>query len=50
MKKQNTNTKNGVVANVVDCNIVGSEFETLLGYYIHFRAMIPTNYRLNNTI
>ena len=48
----------GVVANVLDCNIVVSRFEFQLCYYIQFRFntfgksmnfVISTSYRLNCT-
>ena len=30
-----------VVANMMDCNIVGSEFELYSHYYAHFRTNVP---------
>ena len=38
LKKGKRGNPRGVVANVLDCDIVVSEFELLSRYYVHFRT------------
>ena len=31
----------GVVANMLDCNIIGNEFKLQSCYYVHFKLLYP---------